>query len=284
MNIVFFGEDSFSTIVLQSLLDAQFHIQLVVNPLYNNNIHKRLQNTAEKNNIEFIRVINLKDSNFIKKLKKLNPDLIVITHFEKLLPLEIINIPKLGSINLHPSLLPNYRGMSPQHWPIINGEKETGITVHFIDKTADTGDIIIQKIIQIGSNMYVADLQRQFLEVYKHIVVDAIKLIQSNSFVSLRQSHIKGSYFGRLQIEHCKIKLDQSKDEIFRLIRGVSLPYYGAFINDIKIFRVSIVNNETNNYLMENYKELGIYFTEKDGNFLRLKDGILLIDKFEKIN
>jgi len=283
MKIVFLGEDSFSSVVLQSLLNEKFHIVLVATPLYNNNIHIRLKNKAEKNNLEFIQVASFKDSEFIKYLRSLNPDLIVIAHFKKLLPLEIINIPKLGCINLHPSLLPNYRGMSPQHWPIINGDSETGITVHFIDENADTGGIIIQEKVPIDSKVYVAEVQQYFLEIYKHIVVDSIKLIQNHAFIPIKQSHLKGSYYGRLRKEDCRISIDKSTNEIFRLIRGVSLPYHGAFFNNIKIFQASIAENDIKDYLMEKYKVNGLYFTENDINFLRLRDGILLIKKFDQI-
>ena len=124
-----------------------------------------------------------------KKLPGLSPDLIVTAHFGKVIEKkEIIDIPRLGWLNLHPSLLPYYRGMAPQHWPIINGESETGITAHYMDQTADTGDIILQRKVKIMPDMYVSDLQLEFLKIYKTIVVDAIKLIQQDKYTPTKQS------------------------------------------------------------------------------------------------
>jgi len=115
MKIIFFGEDSFSNVVLQSLLQAGLDVVFVASPFYDNLIHKRLEKTCQINNIEYTRISNIKNEAFVDKLKSFSPDLIAIAHFEKLLPKEIIGIPRMGCINLHPSLLPYYRGLSPQH-------------------------------------------------------------------------------------------------------------------------------------------------------------------------
>ena len=95
---------------------------------------------------------------------------------------------------------------------------------------------------------------------------------------------LKGSYFGKLRKENCRIILDKSTDEVYRLIRGVSLPYHGAFLDDIKIYRASIAKGKLKESLLSKYKNNGIYFTKSDGNLLRLMDGVLIIDKYERIN
>lgn len=281
MRIIFFGEDSFSNTVLQSLIDKSFNVTLVVSPYYENLIHKRLENTCYRNQIEYIRVVDFKTKNFIDKLKALSPELIVISHFEKLIQKEIINIPKYGCINLHPSFLPYYRGMSPQHWPIINGENETGVTVHFVDERADTGDIILQKKVIIEPEMYVHDLQLEFIKIYRTIVVDAINLITDDNFVPIEQSHLKGSCYGRLKKEDCKIDLTKSYNQILNLIRGVSKPYYGSFIDDTIIWKARIADDKEDNYRRIKNNKVGLYFAEKK-LILNLVDGALIIEKFEK--
>ena len=145
MRIIFFGEDAFSSVVLESLVQEKHDILGVYCPIYDNFIYQRLKYYCEKNNINFDRVSDFSSIEFINSLSKLSIELIVVCHFQKILKKELIALPSLGCINLHPSLLPKYRGMAPQHWPIINGEIETGITVHFIDEGVDTGDIILQK-------------------------------------------------------------------------------------------------------------------------------------------
>jgi len=175
--IVFLGEDSFSNIVLNSLINKKYNIPLVLSPLYNNLMHKRLELTAKNYGIEYMRNENINSEFIIDKIKKINPDLIITSHFQKLLKKELINIPSIGCINLHPSLLPYYRGMSPQHWPIINGDSKTGITVHFIDEGIDTGKIIIQREIELTENMYVSDLQAIWTIEYQTIMIDALKKV-----------------------------------------------------------------------------------------------------------
>ena len=284
MRIVFFGEDSFSNVVLQSLIDSNYDIVLVVSPFYENFRHKRLERNCIQNGIEYLRFDDFKSSSFIDIIKSYLPDLIVITHFEKLLPNKIIEIPSRGCINLHPSLLPNYRGMSPQHWPIIQGESETGITIHFIDEKADTGDIILQKKIPINDLMYVSDLQIEFIKVYSTIMIEAIELIMDSSFIPIKQSHLTGSYFGKLKEYECQILLDKSKNDIFNLIRGVSKPYFGAYIDNLRIWKAHLANTEELIKLKHNGDlKIGINHINELGYILVLNDGILIIDKYETI-
>ena len=283
MKIIFFGEDSFSNIVLQSLIDAYFDIVLVVSPYYDNLAHKRLEKNCLRNGIEYIREKDINSNSLFKKLKLKSPDLIVIAHFEKLIKKNIIDLPTNGCINLHPSLLPNYRGMSPQHWPIINGESKTGVTVHFVDETADTGDIIIQREIPIYSDMYVHDLQLKFINIYKTIVVDAIKLLNNNDFIPLKQSHLKGSYYGKLKRQQCKIDLNKSCIQNYNLIKGVSRPYYGAYISDLIIWKAHIATLEeerTIDIIKQN--KIGLNYSINKNPYIKLKDGFIIIDKFEK--
>jgi methionyl-tRNA formyltransferase len=177
ITIVFFGEDSFSNIVLVSLIKAGYNIPLVISPFYNNDIHKRLERTAIGSNIEYIREKNINSEIVVEKVKKIKPDLLITAHFDKLLKKALIDIPRIGCLNLHPSLLPFYRGRAPQHWPIINGEKKTGITVHFIDEGTDTGNIVLQREIELMENMYVSDLQLIWTREYQTIMCDAVKLV-----------------------------------------------------------------------------------------------------------
>ena len=283
MKIIFFGEDSFSNVVLQSLIDARFDVVFAVSPFYDNLIHKRLEKTCLINHIEYVRIVDFEAKTFINKLNLLSPDLIVIAHFEKLIQREIINIPNFGCINVHPSLLPYYRGMSPQHWPIINGEHETGVSVHFVDENADTGDIILQKKVQITSNMYVSDLQLEFIKVYKTIVIESINLIKQQNFIPMKQSHLKGTYYGKLKRKQCRIDLSQSRNRIINLIRGVSKPYYGAYLDEIIIWKARIANAFEDDYFRKNSEDkIGLNFSDPGRPYLLLKDGSIIIEKYEK--
>ncbi|MFK7049193.1 Methionyl-tRNA formyltransferase [Flavobacterium columnare] len=271
MRIVFFGEDSFSLIVLQSLIREGHEVAGVFCPNYDNSIYIRLEKFCNSNNIIFYRLENFRDDNFLNLIRVINPDLVVVCHFQKLFSKDLIIIPKFGCINLHPSLLPFYRGMSPQHWPIINGDVRTGITVHFIDEGVDTGDIILQEQIDIDGKDTVYDLQNKMKYYYNTIVVDAIKKISENSEYIV-QKKMKGSYYGRLKISDCQILESFTVTMAYNLIRGVTYPYFGARFRDFIIWKAEI-------FTFGSY-EVSLDLEEKK---LYLKDGVLKLLKFEKL-
>ena len=239
LDIVFFGEDSFSDIVLKSLIKAGHHVKMVVTPYYENNIYKRMAVTCERNGIPLLRTRKINSEEVCEAVSSINPDIGVISHFERLIKRQLLDIPQLGFINLHPSLLPDYRGMSPQHWPIINREKETGITIHYVDETADTGDIILQRKIPITENMYVSDLQMRWREEYKTIVVEAIERILASAPV-VHQKDLPGRYYGKLTDEQRNINMNGSVYDAYAKVRGLSLPYVGAKIGNNVILRAHI--------------------------------------------
>jgi len=280
MNIVFFGEDSFSNVVLQSLIDDGHKILCVVCPKYENMEHIRLQQTSINNGIPFLREFDVNSKQVENHLKGFNPEIFVSAHFKKLLKENLIKIPKFGGINLHPSLLPFYRGMSPQHWPIINGERQTGVTVHFINTEADKGDIILQKELEIEDHWYVTDLQKRLLEIYKTIVRDAVRIVQLGDGKYIRQDHLEGTYYGPLKNKDCQIDINGSLLNAYNLIRAVSKPYRGAQIDNYIIWRANIADEKTVTLIDNSSVKKGVHFTG-NGNFIKFDDGILLINKYE---
>ena len=267
LNIVFWGEDAFSNIILNSLLEAGHVVSLVVTPHYDNVIYKKLEFTCNKYNINHIRPHKVNSQEVIDAVDNVKPDLCVISHFERLIKEPLLSIPKMGFVNLHPSLLPDYRGMAPQHWPIINGEKEAGITVHYVDEGTDTGDIIVQRKIVLTDDMYVSDLQKVWMEHYKTIMVEAIDNI-INGKPTIVQRHLPGRYYGKLKEEQCHINPEGSVREAYNLVRGVSLPYFGARYDKTIIYRAHIIKEEENvskkpvlsfydgKLVLEQYKEI----------------------------
>ncbi len=279
MNIVFWGEDSFSNVVLNSLIEAGHQVRLVVTPLYENVVYRRLANTCDKYQIEFLRIKNINSKEVEDKLSHIPFDIGVVAHFEKLIKPNLLAIPKYGFINLHPSMLPDYRGMSPQHWPIINGDHVAGITVHKIDDGIDTGDIIVQRSFSLREDMYVSDLQKIWLEHYKTIMVEAIDNILNHRPV-IKQSHLPGRYYGKLKPEQCVIDINRGTKEVYNLIRGVSLPYQGASLGNHYIFTASIGDPEVYNKISTAYPDNGFYMATPYGNIIKMKDGFLIIKKF----
>jgi len=284
MKIIFLGEDSFSAAALNSLIDdAKCELLAVFCPIYDNFIYARLKKTCEINGIPFYRVENINSQHCENLIYKMNPDLISAVHFQKILKKNIIQIPKYGCINLHPSLLPNYRGLAPIQWPIINGDKQTGVTVHFINEGVDTGDIILQHKINITNDMYVSDLQLKLLEVYKFVVKDVIGLMVKGKMKLTSQKELKGSYFGKLKHKECEINLEKGVISAYNLIRGVSRPYLGATFNEYHIWKARLASNETNQSINSKYNMNSIFFDDDLGTFIKFKNGSLILEKYNKL-
>lgn len=285
MNLVLFGEDIFTATVLQSLVDAKFKVQLIVCPFYDNNNHNSIQRIAQINHIEFIREKDVNSDVIKEKITNIHPDLIVSVHLRKILRKEIFSLAKHGAINMHPSLLPKYRGLSPQHQVLIHGESESGVTIHFIEEGIDTGDIVAQQKFEIKPTDYIADVQFKMLAIYKTLMVDALNLLQSDNFEASKQSENNISYFGPLKKKDREININASKNEVFNLIRAVSMPYEGAFYGKYTIWTSDFIDKSKEEQLMKTYPENGIFGEEKNEELIiRLYDGVLISDDFEIIN
>jgi methionyl-tRNA formyltransferase len=282
MRIVFLGEDSFSAVVLESLLTHGHQVLSVYSPIYNNKISARLELVCNVGHVPFIKTDNINCLSVQNEIAKINPDLIVIAHFEKVLKKNIIDIPKYGCINLHPSLLPYYRGLSPQHWPIINGDEYTGITVHFVNEGIDTGDIIVQREVSISNDDYVIDLQMNMKRIYGQTVLEAIRKIEDGQFTAVKQRNNEGSYYGRLKEADCLIDVNGTVREAYNLIRGVSFPYIGASYKDFKIWRAKLSSVGLNGEREMSERKNGIYHDENFGSYIKFEDGILILEKFER--
>jgi methionyl-tRNA formyltransferase len=281
MKIVLFGEDIFSASVLQSLVDDCHSMEAVVCPFYPDNLeYKSLEIIAAKNVIPFFHQKNINAVELCEALRKMQPDLIVCVHLKKILTRDIYLIPKNGSINVHPSLLPKYKGLSPEHQALIHGDTETGVTIHFIDEGVDTGDIIIQEKIPLPKDTNIFQLQMKILSVYKHLVPEAIRLIVGKKINAQKQDSSHTSWFGRLKDSDREINLKRSKFDVYNLIRAVSKPFKGAYHDRTIIWASFMPDPETENEIMKRYQNVGIYAYE-DKLLIRLPDGILISDDFE---
>ncbi|MBF8149553.1 hypothetical protein ITJ86_06565 [Winogradskyella sp. F6397] len=282
MKIVLFGEDVFTAAVFQSLLDENHEVLMAVCPIYiNNNSHSKIESIANNNSIDFIRTENVNSKNIKKLLIATEPDLLVSVHLRKILDKEIFSIPTYGAINFHPSLLPKYRGLSPQHQTIIHGDLESGVSVHFIEETVDTGDIVAQTKIPIKPEDYISDFQLKMLTVYKSIIITAVDRISKTEFIPIVQNQSEISYFHALKLKDREIVFSKTKTEALNLIRAVSYPYKGAYTNNITIWRAEIPSKETLDSVTFDSKKIGPQILNDDILILCFKDGILISEDFE---
>lgn len=282
MNVVVFGEDIYTSTVIESLIESGHKVLLIVTPEYYNENYIILKETASKYHIGFIKSENVNSVEVQGYLENVKPELIVAVHLRKILHEEIFSQAARGAINVHPSLLPRYRGLSPQHQAILHGDDESGVTVHFIDADVDTGEIIVQKKFPVSEDDYIVDVQVKMLAIYKKIVVEALGLLEDKAFKPMEQELAGSSYFAPLKRNDRKIDLSKSRLEIYRLVRAVSVPYKGAFYNNYIIWAARIPEPAVEEELKNMYTEAGLYVDKEGGKIIiRLSDGILVSDDYE---
>jgi len=188
---------------------------------------------ALANNLTLLQPTNLKDESFLAELKALDANLQIVVAF-RMLPEVVWRMPKLGTFNLHASLLPNYRGAAPINWAIINGDTKTGVTTFFIDDKIDTGAMILSSEIEIAPDENAGQLHDRLMQLGSGTVIETLALIEKGNVTTTIQkehSEIKTAY--KLNKENCKIDWTKPTIEIYNLIRGLS-PYPSAwcFISD----------------------------------------------------
>tara|TARA_R110000868_G_scaffold408928_4_gene693259 strand:- start:1095 stop:1994 length:900 start_codon:yes stop_codon:yes gene_type:complete len=179
--------------------------------------------------LSVIEVEDLKSDEFVEQLKKLDVDLFVVVAF-RILPKKVLEIPKIGSVNLHASLLPKYRGAAPIHWAVMNGEEKTGCTIFFLDEQVDTGKIIKQKEIEIGDNETTGDVYKQLMDIGSNVLLTALDEIETNSYTSLTQNDKLATPAPKIFRDDCHIDFNQPAKKVHNKIRGLS-PFPTAWAN-----------------------------------------------------
>tara|TARA_Y100001935_G_scaffold249927_1_gene249259 strand:+ start:259 stop:1188 length:930 start_codon:yes stop_codon:yes gene_type:complete len=237
MKIIFFGNTSFGLPTLEKLNKSDIKIMAAVT---NNDVYKSrkkiiktpIKSWAEQNSIELIQQDNLNDMNFIKNLKSLNADFFIVIAY-KILPQQIFSIPKYGTMNLHGSLLPKYRGAAPIQRSILNGDKVTGISTFIIDKDIDTGNVILQKELSIGGKNF-GQIHDELSKMGASLVINSINhIVQKKPLFEQQGSY---TYAPKIKKDETQINWHLSSTNIINLIRAFS-PTPGAFsyLNDKRV-------------------------------------------------
>ena len=195
------------------------------------------------NNIEVIQPKRMKDEEVIDKIKEVNPDLIVVVAYGKILPKEIIDIPKYGIINVHSSLLPKYRGASPIHSAILNGDKESGVSIMYIEEGLDSGDVILKETCEITEDDTLGTLHDRLKELGAIGLEKALKLIEAEEVKAEKQDDSKATFVKPITKEQAKIDWNNTKEVIFNQIRGLN-PFPGAYTHNEKNENIKIYKSE----------------------------------------
>ncbi len=228
---------------------------------------------ALKRKLPTFTVYDLKSQEFYNLLKELNPDLFAVVAF-RILPENILTLPSLGTINLHPSLLPKYRGAAPIQWALIKGETETGISTFFIEKKVDAGKIISQKRVEILPEETYGELSLRLSVIGSELLVETIDLIKEGQAVGIPQDETMVSYAPKIKKENCRIDWSKPALQIKNLVRGLS-PHPGAFTTYkgkiLKIFKTTVLNE---NLFPDNFGEI-LKADDKEGMVVKTSRGCL---------
>lgn len=298
LKIVFMGTPDFAKVSLEKVYEAGYKIEAVVTNVDKPKgrgmklVPSPVKEFALEKNIEVLQPTKVRNNpEFIEKIKKINPDVICVVAYGKILPQELLEIPKLGCINVHGSLLPKYRGAAPIQWAVINGETSTGITTMYMDVGMDTGDMILKEETEIGENETTGELWDRLSVIGGDLLVKTLKLIEAGKAPREKQGE-EFTLAPMLNKEMAKIDWEnKTAAEIKNLVRGLN-PIMGAYsyINDkkIKFWKVDILSNEE---LKKEFPEIAEYeyklkeiqpgtvlFSDsKKGLYIKANDGIIKV-------
>ncbi len=298
MRILFMGTPDFALESLKALYEAKYDIigvvtnvdkpkgrgmKMVASPVKEYAIEKKLQVYQP------VKVRN--NPEFLEEVKKLNPDLICVVAYGKILPQELLDIPKYGCVNVHGSLLPEYRGAAPIQWAVLNGDKKTGVTTMFMNAGMDTGDMILKEEVEIGDDETTGELWDRLKMIGANLLIKTVKKIEDGTATRTKQPE-EGTMAPMLSKEMAKIDWEnKTAQEIKNLVRGLN-PIMGAYTfldgKKIKFWKVQTL---TENELLEKFQELKeykyhlnkmqagtvLFSDEKRGLFIKANEGILQV-------
>ena len=235
MRAIFMGTDKFALPALQAVINSEVDLVCVITQPDRPRGRKLktfpspVKEVALENNLSIFQPRRVRDKDFIEDvLKAQNPDIIVVAAFGQILPKAVLDLPPHGCINLHPSLLPKYRGAAPIQRTIMNGEKETGVTVMFMGEVEDTGDIILQDKMGIEISDSSEVLFQRLADMSARLIRKTLELAQAGPLPRRQQDHSKASFAPKLKKEDGRIDWEKGALEIHNLIRG-TIPWPGAY-------------------------------------------------------
>ena len=272
LKVVFMGTPTFSVPILESLIENTNTILVVSQPdrekdRKGNILPTPVKLLAEKNNIEVFQPIKIKED--YEKIIRLKPDIIITCAYGQIIPEEILNCPKYGCINVHGSLLPSLRGGAPIHHAIIDGLDKTGITIMYMDKKMDSGDIISQKEIIIEDDDNLDSLYEKMSYLGRDLLMETLPQIINGTNQRIKQDPNKVTFGLNITKEEEKIDFTKGSKEIHNLIRGLSsIPAAYCIINDkrLKVYKSELTNIKSNKKpgTIEKIDKTGIFINTID--------------------
>lgn len=248
MKIIFFGTPEFAVTSLEALLSTEHELLAVVTAADSMGgrggkqlLQSEVKVYAQSYGITVLQPSSLKSKAFAKTLRSYAADLFVVVAF-RMLPEMIWNMPPLGSINVHGSLLPAYRGAAPIHWAVINGESSTGVSVFFLQHAIDTGDILHQRHLQIGADQTTGEVYERLKKLGAEALLEALRLIQDGKVAGQAQDASLVSHAPKLKRDNTRVDWHWASSQIHNFVRGLN-PFPLAWTQlgeqEIKVLRTA---------------------------------------------
>jgi len=242
LDILFMGTPEFAIPSLKALLENGYNVVgVVTQPDKPKGRGKKyiappVKTCALKMGIPVYQPDRVRDKNFLETFRKISPDMVVLVAFGQILPKELINFPKFGCLNVHPSLLPKYRGAAPINWPIINGDRKTGVTIMLMDEGVDSGDILLQEETDIDIDDTFDDLHERLSKMGAELLIRTVRGVMDATLDGTPQDASLATLAPRLTREAGYINWDNEAGKITNLIRGLSShPGAYSFLGDKKL-------------------------------------------------
>jgi len=298
LNIIFMGTPDFARESLKAIYEAGHNILAVVtNPDKPKGrgmklIPSPVKEFAIEKNLKIYQPLKVRNNeDFIGEIKSLNPDVICVVAYGKILPKELLDIPKMGCINVHGSLLPKYRGAAPIQWSVLNGDKETGITTMYMDVGMDTGDMILKEKVKIGEDETTGELWDKLSKVGAKLLVETLEKIERGIAPREKQGE-DFTLAPMLSKDMAKINWEEmNAEKIKNLVRGLN-PIMGAYSElegkKVKFWKVNVVNLKDLSQKFPELKEYEyrmnglapgtvLFADEKNGLYINAIDGIIKV-------
>ena len=286
LRIVFMGTPYFAVPALKALISNGYNVVGVITaPDKPAGRGRKIQMSdvkveALKHHIPILQPENLKSPDFLESLKDLNANLQIVVAF-RMLPKNVWQMPRLGTFNLHASLLPNYRGAAPINWAIINGETKTGVTTFFLDEKIDTGAIIYQAEADINPDENAGNLHDKLMALGSNLIIKTVKAIADDNVTTINQPNTDSNLAPKLNPENCKIDWQELVTRINNKVRGLS-PYPTAWcylLNNNETLKLKIYKS-TPSFESHSF-EIGKIIADKKILKVACKDGFLHINELQ---
>lgn len=272
IKVIFMGTPIFASIILDELIKKYNVIMVVCQPdrekdRKGNIIYSPCKKLAIENNIQVFQPLKIRDE--YQKILDMNPDIIVTAAYGQIIPDIVLNYPKYGAINVHGSLLPKLRGGAPIHHAIINGDKEIGVTIMYMDKRMDAGDIISQRAIPLTNDMNLDIAYEKLAIIGRDLLIETIPSIINGTNNRIHQDENEVTFGYNITKEEEKINFDDTSMNVYNKIRGLSsVPGAYAIINNkrMKVYSstISDINSKNLPGVIEDIRNDGIYVNTKD--------------------